>query len=513
MLSGDFPNWVGRPVQKEFDFNVCRRWISTCSEQHVKCKTVEDQDIPTRLIDIGDAEQEPKLVHTSGRRGKYVALSHCWGKSQPPKTTTTTSAKHALSIPFATLPKTFQDAVIATRRLGFRYLWIDCFCIPQDSESDWQHECASMHKTFANAVVTIAGPGADSANAGFLLKQHVAPAESAPIRVRNVNSTSAFCLLEVVRSGRTPLANVPSENKQLYSSLLKRGWIMQERLLSSRVLYFGQQQLYFECNSVDYHENLCYPIQPESAGEVGDDATVTKHSFSSVDTAEILQNWYRIVVAYTSCQLTEGRDKLPALSGLASRCHTLTKDQYLAGLWRNGLEKGLTWYRDEDSIVRKSSRPAIHDAPSWTWASCDYKVLFEGFATFGRKDMKPQITINSMNVNPVGLDPFGEVTGGDMGLTGNIREAILQRGPDSSQNIHWLYPTWSDGDTRTIAQCYMDEPEPSSHHVSDERPVACLLLGTQSRTDDLRAGPESLIALVLEPAQGRRRNAFRRLGL
>lgn len=35
-----------------------------------------------------------------------------------------------------TLPKTFQDAVEATRRLGVRYLWIDSLCIIQNPKAD-----------------------------------------------------------------------------------------------------------------------------------------------------------------------------------------------------------------------------------------------------------------------------------------------------------------------------------------------------------------------------------------
>jgi hypothetical protein len=38
------------------------------------------------------------------------------------------------------LPKTFADAVIATRRFGYRYLLIDSVCILQDSIEDWRRE-------------------------------------------------------------------------------------------------------------------------------------------------------------------------------------------------------------------------------------------------------------------------------------------------------------------------------------------------------------------------------------
>ncbi|KAK1502880.1 hypothetical protein CTAM01_04869 [Colletotrichum tamarilloi] len=36
------------------------------------------------------------------------------------------------------LSKTFQDAVLVTRRLGIKYIWIDSLCIIQDSKLDWE---------------------------------------------------------------------------------------------------------------------------------------------------------------------------------------------------------------------------------------------------------------------------------------------------------------------------------------------------------------------------------------
>ncbi|KAH7370060.1 hypothetical protein BKA65DRAFT_386907, partial [Rhexocercosporidium sp. MPI-PUGE-AT-0058] len=49
-------------------------------------------------------------------------------------------------IPSITLPATFRDAVVITRLLGVKYLWIDSLCIIQDQLSDWEHESAKMHQ-------------------------------------------------------------------------------------------------------------------------------------------------------------------------------------------------------------------------------------------------------------------------------------------------------------------------------------------------------------------------------
>ena len=174
---------ITRQVARQPRPSLGMEWIHQCGLKHAACPRVVDTDLPTRLINVGSEQpvQEPRLEHTAGRQGQYVALSHCWGDSSPPKTTTKSTAEHVLGIPFSTLPRTFQDAVTTTRQLGFKYLWIDCFCILQDDDADWQRECSLMHRTFANATVTIAGPGAGSANAGFLHERQ--PTEGASCEV------------------------------------------------------------------------------------------------------------------------------------------------------------------------------------------------------------------------------------------------------------------------------------------------------------------------------------------
>jgi hypothetical protein len=53
------------------------------------------------------------------------------------------------------LSKNFAHAVIVTRQLGLRYIWIDSLCILQDSPKDWQKEAAMMHKVYRYADATI----------------------------------------------------------------------------------------------------------------------------------------------------------------------------------------------------------------------------------------------------------------------------------------------------------------------------------------------------------------------
>ncbi|KAH8650268.1 hypothetical protein BGZ60DRAFT_389370, partial [Tricladium varicosporioides] len=67
---------------------------------------------------------------------RYIALSYCWGGSNPPSTTKSNEAARHLGIPSSQISRTFQDAIKVTRWLGFQYLWIDALCIVQDDKED-----------------------------------------------------------------------------------------------------------------------------------------------------------------------------------------------------------------------------------------------------------------------------------------------------------------------------------------------------------------------------------------
>lgn len=58
-------------------------------------------------------------------------------------------------IDLESLPKTFQDDILVTRHLQYRYLWIESLCVLQDSKEDWEKEAATMSDVYNNAALTI----------------------------------------------------------------------------------------------------------------------------------------------------------------------------------------------------------------------------------------------------------------------------------------------------------------------------------------------------------------------
>ena len=163
-------------------------WIEHCNVLHPKCSSSQNfVPLPTRLLDLSSLpsqndivrlENNPqelfrdesiKLVDTSTSQGRYIALSYCWGKGVPYTTTSENIEEHKKKgVLYRKLPKTLQDAVFLTRLLGHQYLWVDCLCIVQDDENDWEYEAAQMGIIYSRAFVTIIAARAYDCDQGFL---------------------------------------------------------------------------------------------------------------------------------------------------------------------------------------------------------------------------------------------------------------------------------------------------------------------------------------------------------
>jgi hypothetical protein len=102
--------------QTHIDFEPIKRWVHNCEVSHNECRPVTQREIrDLRLIDCMN-----RVVCTAPTGSQFVALSYVWGKLDSGAT-----REHG-SLP-AELPRTIEDSIVATQRLGYRYLWIDKF--------------------------------------------------------------------------------------------------------------------------------------------------------------------------------------------------------------------------------------------------------------------------------------------------------------------------------------------------------------------------------------------------
>jgi len=88
---------------------------------------------------------------------EYLALSYVWGPGL-------TSGDDSLSGSFLpdNIPQTISDALVVTRKLQYRYLWIDRYCIAQNSPEEKHTQISLMGSIYRNAEATIvAAAGGD----------------------------------------------------------------------------------------------------------------------------------------------------------------------------------------------------------------------------------------------------------------------------------------------------------------------------------------------------------------
>lgn len=166
-----FPHIPGRLRELQSDSDIAFRriaaWLENCSMNHPKCGQPKlDPKFPNRVIEVYASDSTATLVESKGKYGRYVALSHAWGMS--PRLTATRGTiedlKKGIAISF--LPKIFQYDIEITRRLGIKYLWVDCICIIQDDMQDWERESASMAHIYRNSYVTVSASASSDSYSG-----------------------------------------------------------------------------------------------------------------------------------------------------------------------------------------------------------------------------------------------------------------------------------------------------------------------------------------------------------
>jgi len=124
---------------------------------------------PAGMLDVIDMTS-PIVALVEKMHGRYICLSHCWGRQSHFRLTRETLSQMRAGLEIWRLAKNFQDAIQITRLLGIRYLWIDALCILQDSHLDWELESAKMGQYYKNSWLTISAGMSDGAADGLLAK-------------------------------------------------------------------------------------------------------------------------------------------------------------------------------------------------------------------------------------------------------------------------------------------------------------------------------------------------------
>jgi hypothetical protein len=252
--------------------------------------------------------------------------------------------------------KLFRHAMYVTRCLGIRYLWIDSMCIMQDDNAEKGKEIALMGEIYYNSSLNISATDSTSGADGLIFQRDT---------------------LKTTPCSKGDL--VAFHNKVLVESdegeLNKRGWVLQERILSPRVLHFTRDQIFWECNSL-----LASEIRPEGERIDPTNSRDMRGILSASHTAALPDDtmkalWYDAVHQYSATSLSFPGDRLLAVSALAERYSIVgeqSPNDYVAGIWMSHLPLALVWRRipeiaTQSTFQQNAAQEQI--APTWSWAA------------------------------------------------------------------------------------------------------------------------------------------------
>ncbi|KAF2475926.1 HET-domain-containing protein [Lindgomyces ingoldianus] len=456
---------------------MCRKWLRGCCDNHKACKKSSPGSIqlPTRIIDVESSDingtPQPRLVDGEQRHEAFAALSYCWGGERILTLTTETEEILRAGLPLERFPATLRDAIIVTQNLRIRYLWIDALCIQQDSTEDWTREAAKMRDVYKGAVVTIAA-AASSRSSDGIFRDRALDSWACTVPWVNGQTPPQTVILRPAQE----IYSDPARTSLMHT----RGWTLQESLLAPRTIWLGAHLISFECANGQVDEagrstmstqnyrskahiqamratmalrliykvnrmlniphifSLYYPslerMKDNGLQSLREFPRFGLQSFQQILTARrffsqgLLKTpggslfsyydlWCEIVTQYSTRDLTQLSDTLPALAGIANDFYHVTGDTYLAGMWKGDLMRSLCWTSRESNNRMTNIAEIEYLAPSWTWASLfGHPILFYGQMT-ETTEFKHQAKVHTIKVKTAGQDPFGKVTDGLLVLT------------------------------------------------------------------------------------------------
>lgn len=377
-----------RAITEKVDTSIVKQWLEDCQASHGSCPDEpKSDDYPPdiRLIDC-----QKRIVIAAKDLDQrdppsYVALSYVWGSTDHPPIQTDAHLP-------GMLPQVIEDAIHVTLATGYRYLWVDQYCIDQDDTPHKSQQIRIMDRIYSSAAWTIVDGAGGDANYGLVGISRPRSEDLGPVHTKN----------------GVELFHWPSHSTQILnqSKWATRAWTYQEAFFSRRIVMFTASGLYFECQEAYENEGLIR----SGDGTVGDKKptkddrasasslfpkydygplarsvepwTTTTEGNGTPDGADALHAFWRRVEEYTCRQMTFPEDSLAAFRGVMQfyirRPPTNLGSTLLASVCgipfpmpspttksaaSKELSLGLCWSHAHGSTSRR--RPSF---PSWSWA-------------------------------------------------------------------------------------------------------------------------------------------------
>lgn len=379
-----------RAISGKLDVSILKQWLEDCQTSHGSCSdefNLDGYPPAMRLIDC----QNRTVIDARGieqvKPLLYVALSYVWGGAfHPPM-------QSGACLPVV-LPQVIEDAIQVTLETGYRYLWVDQYCIDQDDTKHKAQQIKIMDRIYRSAAWTIVDGAGEDANSGLVGISRPRSEDLGPVRTKD--GAEVF--------------HWPSHSSQVLneSKWATRAWTYQEAFFSRRIVMFTATGLYFECQETYENEGLIRRgdisvREGNFTSSVVDNRASAGHLFprynygpltrslrnwmttdgnDTIDGGDTLHDFWCRVEEYTSRQMTFPEDSLAAFRGvlqfylrrapihheklaLASVCgipFSIPSSASESSVSQE-LSRGLCWRHAHGSMSRR--RPSF---PSWSWA-------------------------------------------------------------------------------------------------------------------------------------------------
>lgn len=359
-----------------FQYELIRDWMDICQTSHGKdCGHItyfKRQCINIKLIDV-----HQRQVIQAENNMPYLALSYVYGASSGRNVLSDISRTCPQRYPLLpeALPRTVEDAIIFTGKLGYHYLWVDMYCINHADPMELQAQISSMDLIYECAEMTIVASDGHDSEAGLAGVSRPIQCTGQPI----FDAPSGRYMATFVDDAFDPERCAP---------WALRGWTFQEGLLSRRCLFFDRYHVRMRCRKELFHDLL----NPDQRRDRFSTHQCSKYLVDDVCSVYIHGSAFDIAILdafvsnYSRRQLTLQTDALDACKGVLNRITQNTGVGFLWGIPLVHTLEALAWNAfPEGTLARRA------EFPSWTWLGWqgrtgfwDWVVKAETFLEEGR---------------------------------------------------------------------------------------------------------------------------------
>lgn len=282
-----------------------------------------------------------------------------------------------------------------------------------------------MSGVYRNATITLSADGADNAPEGLFgsLSSRNSAHEVFSIITEGLDGIPV--MVHARKRSKRPSDPDSSPHSSLAtepSKLSSRAWVLQERILSPRMLHFYKEELVWSCYGQQRRE--CRLM----AGALSSGTFRRLIAFQGSE-YDFIREWPKLVSQFIIKDFIYAKDRLSAISGLATVMNERISDRYLAGIWFCDMDYSLLWMSDhvqaKDIFIQRV--PVKLYAPSWSWAAIVGPVRYIhrhldqlSNRRSGEDEIKPIFRAVRATIMPTIFNIYGPVMHGFVTIEGQV---------------------------------------------------------------------------------------------